>query len=88
MKRLLFAMQLLEQMTRWYCQKKLSILHLFKINMIIIVINILLVTNLIIYAHGLPRMARWSSCGLNHIHLEQKCGHSTMVNSIEGQTPT
>jgi hypothetical protein len=56
--------------------------------MVFTIINILLVTNLIVYAHGLPRMAKWSSCGLNHICSEQECGHSAMVNSIEGQTPT
>ncbi len=62
--------------------------HLFKINMVFIVINILFVTNLVVYAHGLPRMTKWNSCGLNHIRLEQECGHLAMVNSIKGQNPT
>jgi hypothetical protein len=66
----------------------LSMCPLFKINMVFTIINILLVTNLVVYVHGLPRMAKWNSCGLNHIFLEQECGNSTMVNSIEGQTPT
>lgn len=30
------------------------------------------VTNLVVYIHGLPRMAKWNSCGLNHIFLEQE----------------
>lgn len=28
---------------------------------------------------------RWNSHGLDCIHSEQKCGHSTMVDKIEGQ---
>jgi hypothetical protein len=35
-------------------------MHLFfRINMVFIIINILLVTNLVVYAHGFPRMAKW-----------------------------
>jgi hypothetical protein len=41
------------------------------INMVFTVINILLVTNLVIYVHGLPRMTKWNSCGLNHICLNK-----------------
>lgn len=53
--------------------------------MVFIVIKILFVTNLVVYVHGLPRMTKWSSCGLNHIRSKQECGHLTMVNSTKAK---
>jgi hypothetical protein len=50
--------------------------------------NILLIAIPTIYIHVLQQVAKWNSCGVDCIHLEQECGLSTMVDNIESQTPT
>jgi hypothetical protein len=50
--------------------------------------NFLLIAIPVIYIHGFQQVAKWNSCGVEYIHLEQECELLAMVDNIEGQTPT
>jgi hypothetical protein len=47
--------------------------------------NVVFVTIHVVYAHGLQWVAKWSSHGLDYIHLEQECGSLAMVDIAKGQ---
>lgn len=47
--------------------------------------NFLLIAIPTIYTHGFQQVAKWNSCGVDYIHLEQECELLAMVDNIEGK---